>query len=70
MSRPTERAEAGDQVRVSVTVRVSIESAFELFTGEIDRWWRRPARCRIRADDRIVVGQADELAQAIGRARC
>lgn len=46
MSQPTERAEAGDQVRVSVMVRVPIESAFELFTGEIDRWWRRGPRFR------------------------
>jgi len=46
MSEPAERSEAGDQARVSVTVRVPIETAFELFTGQIDRWWRRGPRFR------------------------
>lgn len=31
----------GDQVRVSVSVAVPPDVAFEIFTNEIDRWWRR-----------------------------
>jgi uncharacterized protein YndB with AHSA1/START domain len=31
----------GDQVRVSVAVAVPQDVAFEIFTNEIDRWWKR-----------------------------
>lgn len=37
---------AGDQARVSVAVAVPPADAFEVFTGEIDRWWRRGAKFR------------------------
>ncbi len=37
---------SGDQARVSVTVRVPVERAFELFTEDIDRWWRRGPKYR------------------------
>jgi uncharacterized protein YndB with AHSA1/START domain len=36
----------GDRARVSVTVAVAPPLAFELFTEEIDRWWRRGPRFR------------------------
>jgi uncharacterized protein YndB with AHSA1/START domain len=36
----------GDQARVSVRVNVPIEDAFDIFTREIDQWWRRGARFR------------------------
>jgi hypothetical protein len=39
-------APAGDQVRVSVSVAVPPAAAFEIFTQEIDRWWRRGPRFR------------------------
>jgi uncharacterized protein YndB with AHSA1/START domain len=32
---------SGDQVRVSVAVAVPPDVAFEIFTNEIDRWWKR-----------------------------
>jgi len=37
---------SGDRARVSVTVAVPPEVAFEVFTGEIDRWWRRGPKFR------------------------
>jgi hypothetical protein len=30
---------SGDSVRVSVSVAVPPPVAYEIFTGEIDRWW-------------------------------
>jgi len=36
----------GDRARVSVAVAVPRDEAFAVFTGEIDRWWRRGARFR------------------------
>lgn len=35
-----------DQVRVSTFVAVAPSAAFEIFTTEIDRWWRRTPRFR------------------------
>jgi uncharacterized protein YndB with AHSA1/START domain len=40
---------AGDQVRVSVLVRVDPERAFQAFTEQIDQWWRRGMRYRVAA---------------------
>lgn len=37
---------SNDQVRVSVAVAVPPALAFEVFTGEIDRWWRRGPKFR------------------------
>jgi uncharacterized protein YndB with AHSA1/START domain len=37
---------SGDRVRVSVAVAVPPAVAFEVFTGEIDRWWRRGPKFR------------------------
>ena len=36
----------GDSTRVSVTVAVAPPRAFEIFTEEIDRWWRRGVKFR------------------------
>lgn len=36
----------GDSARVSVTVAVPPPLAFEIFTKEIDRWWRRGMKFR------------------------
>ncbi len=38
---------AGDTVRVQTFVRVSLEDAFEVFTLEIDQWWRRGPAYRV-----------------------
>ena len=37
---------SNDRVRVSVAVAVPPALAFEVFTGEIDRWWRRGPKFR------------------------
>jgi uncharacterized protein YndB with AHSA1/START domain len=37
---------SGDSTRISVTVAVPPPLAFEIFTGEIDRWWRRGVKFR------------------------
>ncbi len=36
----------GDRARISVTVEVPPSRAFEIFTDEIDRWWRRGIKFR------------------------
>ena len=36
----------GDSARVTVTVAVAPSLAFEIFTEEIDRWWRRGIKFR------------------------
>lgn len=38
---------AGDRVRVQTFVAVSIQDAFEVFTLEIDQWWRRGRAYRV-----------------------
>ena len=38
---------AGDKVRVQTFVKVAIADAFEVFTLEIDQWWRRGRAYRI-----------------------
>lgn len=40
-------ATAGDSAAASVYVAVSLEDAFEVFTAEIDAWWRHGRRFRI-----------------------
>lgn len=37
----------GDQARVSALVRVPREVAFQVFTEDIDRWWRRGLKYRV-----------------------
>jgi len=36
----------GDSARISVTVALPPPAAFDIFTGEIDRWWRRGVKFR------------------------
>ncbi|HMD30085.1 MAG TPA: SRPBCC domain-containing protein [Steroidobacteraceae bacterium] len=36
----------GDSARISVAVAVPPSQAFEIFTADIDRWWRRGAKFR------------------------
>jgi hypothetical protein len=36
----------GDSARITVTVAVAPPLAFEIFTEEIDRWWRRGIKFR------------------------
>jgi uncharacterized protein YndB with AHSA1/START domain len=36
----------GDRARVSVSVAVPPQRAFEVFTADIDRWWRRGMKFR------------------------
>ncbi len=38
---------SGDQVRVTVHVAVEPEVAFQVFTEEIDQWWRRGFKFRV-----------------------
>jgi uncharacterized protein YndB with AHSA1/START domain len=37
---------SGDRARVSVTVAVAPKQAFDIFTADIDRWWRRGMKFR------------------------
>lgn len=37
---------SGDRARVSVAVAIAPEEAFAVFTGDIDRWWRRGLKFR------------------------
>jgi uncharacterized protein YndB with AHSA1/START domain len=37
---------SGDQARISVAVSVPPAQAFEIFTAEIDRWWRHGVKFR------------------------
>jgi uncharacterized protein YndB with AHSA1/START domain len=43
---------AGDAATVSVFVAVAIEDAFEVFTQEIDLWWRKGPKFRIAGQRR------------------
>jgi uncharacterized protein YndB with AHSA1/START domain len=42
----------GDQARVSTRVAVPQDVAFQIFTEDIDRWWRRGLRYRVASGDR------------------
>lgn len=46
---------AGDRARVSVEIAVPPARAFELFTREIDLWWRRGPRFRHLGGERALV---------------
>lgn len=45
----------GDQARVSVLVEVDEETAFRVFTEEIDQWWRRGFKYRVAGKNRGVI---------------
>ncbi|MEJ1965906.1 MAG: SRPBCC domain-containing protein [Gammaproteobacteria bacterium] len=46
MNAPGTQPPSGDQVRVTIAVAVPPEVAFEIFTSEIDRWWRKGPKYR------------------------
>lgn len=50
----------GDRARVSVLVAVEPSEAFEVFTAEIDSWWRHGLKYRL-GRDRSVVGLEPKL---------
>jgi uncharacterized protein YndB with AHSA1/START domain len=75
---------SGDQARVSVTVSVAPDVAFEVFTSEIDRWWRRGPKFRhagrqggfIRIEPELggrlfesIAGANGEVVVEVGRVR-
>ena len=45
----------GDRVRASVQVALPPDRAFSVFTGEIDRWWRRGLRFRHFSGTRGII---------------
>lgn len=45
----------GDVARVSVTVEVPPEAAFDIFTEDIDRWWRRGLKYRHSASSTGII---------------
>jgi uncharacterized protein YndB with AHSA1/START domain len=47
MTEPSARDPMYDQARVSVLVEVPPDSAFQIFTEDIDRWWRRGLAYRV-----------------------
>lgn len=72
-------ATPGDRVRAMVSVAVPPDLAFEIFTTEIDLWWRRGPAWRGAAGEaaliaiepreggRVFEQQGDTLAHEIGR---
>lgn len=46
---------AGDQARVTVSVAVPPVTAFDIFTREIDLWWRRGPRFRAAGGERALI---------------
>ena len=70
----------GDQARVTVGVAVAPHNAFDIFTREIDLWWRRGPRFRRERGERALIAiegheggrvfesaHADAPAQDVGR---
>jgi uncharacterized protein YndB with AHSA1/START domain len=47
MTEPSARDPMYDQTRVSVLVEVPPDIAFQIFTEDIDRWWRRGLKYRV-----------------------
>jgi hypothetical protein len=59
---------ANDSVTVTTVVRTDPATAFRLFTGEIDSWWKRGQRYRLRDGAlRFDAGRLFEGEEAIGR---
>lgn len=46
---------SGDQVRVSVLLKVPPAEAFRVFTEEIDQWWRRGLKYRVQGPGRGIL---------------
>jgi len=51
----------GDQCKVTVSVSVTAEEAFAIFTEDIDLWWRRGPRFRSLMNDRALICIEPEL---------
>jgi uncharacterized protein YndB with AHSA1/START domain len=49
--RSAKRVPSTDSVRVTTVVAVDPATAFEVFTDEVDAWWRQGPRFRFRHDD-------------------
>ena len=47
MTSPRDAAPQGDCATVSVLVKAACESAFDVFTKEIDLWWKQGPKYRI-----------------------
>ena len=45
----------GDQVRVTVLLKVTPAEAFRVFTEDIDQWWRRGLKYRVQGPGRGVL---------------
>lgn len=54
-SSPAPSRIPGDQVTVSISVKVPQAEAFRLFTEEIDRWWRGGLKYRVGGKHRSVI---------------
>jgi uncharacterized protein YndB with AHSA1/START domain len=46
---------ASDSVRVTIRVAVALADAFEIFTADIDAWWRRGSRFRVSGNQRSTL---------------
>lgn len=61
----------GDQVRVTLGLAVPPDTAFAIFTEEVDRWWRRGRRYRNAPGEsgvvRIEPGVGGRLFESFGR---
>ena len=55
----------GDQAVVTVRVEVAPEVAFEVFTTEIDRWWRRGIAYRVAGRNPGVIHMETKLGRRI-----
>jgi uncharacterized protein YndB with AHSA1/START domain len=49
---------AGDRARVSIVVAVEPADAFEIFTAQIDQWWRRGLKYRVGGNRGILCMEA------------
>lgn len=63
-------AERADQVRATVAVGLPPDAAFEVFTTQIDRWWRRGRRFRNASGEsgivRLEAGVGGRLFESFG----
>jgi uncharacterized protein YndB with AHSA1/START domain len=51
----SEAVPRGDQVKVSILVRVEPSAAFRVFTEEIDQWWRGGLKYRVGGKHRSII---------------
>ena len=69
-SREATKAASGDQASVTVTLAVDPADAFEIFTRDIEMWWRRGPRFRNAPGDqgfiRIEPGSGGRVFESFG----